>query len=121
MRSNTKMLLIFTTIIVLISCNDKGGKFVGTWEDLYLNYPSKDLIIIKHVGGNNYIVIREVTKLVGTDFLDNSYIEFRDTAILNDDNLVILSTTCFQNFGDRVTLSIVNNNLWLNSKEYEKE
>ena len=121
MRLNTKLLLVFTIIIVLISCNGKGDKFVGTWADPYLNRPARDLIIIKHVGGNNYLVLHEITLVIGTSILDDSYTSFKDTATLNGDNLVIPSTTRYKHYGAKVTLSIVNNSLWLDSKEYEKE
>lgn len=120
MTSNIKLLLILTTIIALISCNSTGSKFVGTWGDPHLNRPARDLIIIKHIGGDNYLVKRSCQEELGSHILEDSYISFEDTATLNGDNLVIISTTCPKNFGNKVTLSIVNNNLLFDSKEYEK-
>lgn len=49
------------------------------------------------------------------------YKDFKDTATLDHGNLVILNTTRMVDYGAKLTLTIVNNNLVFESNEFYKK
>lgn len=107
-------LYLLVIIISLSSCTNKGDKFIGTWTiPQYNDSRHTNLIIITSTGNGNYLVDRRESFSDG--LMVNNDGTFKEVATLNGENLEIKSA-----FGT-LTLSIINNHLLYDSKEFIKQ